>query len=276
MKSRESSAVLQYWLREPTLHFFAIAAIIFAVYALNQSQTENVIEISQSEIDARIFLQELNRGAELTDAERDFITSTLIEERILVEEAKKMGLDNDARINDMLAQKMRHVLSGNVIQPSDDDLQGHYQRYRQSYEIPARLTAEELVFNSRDPLRPEVRQALAENAEPSRLLEMETGTVSPLPDVHAIDLANIFEPDFSAQVFQADVGQWVGPFISNRGQHWLRVQSTLPATLPSLSEIIDRVRMDWIVEEEDRLLQLEVDALWESYSITINQDQPSK
>ena len=55
------------------------------------------------------------------------IEETLINDYILVMEAYELGLQNDARINDILAQKMRHVLSGNVIQPTDQQLEDFYQ-----------------------------------------------------------------------------------------------------------------------------------------------------
>ena len=38
------------------------------------------------------------------------------------------------------------------------------------------------------------------------------------------------------------------------------------------SEIIDRVRLDWIGAEEELRLQQEIDKLWERYSIVIIDD----
>ena len=115
------------FLREPTLHFLLIAALIFGLYAITQSSNDNVLEIDQREIDARIFLQEMNRGEALSEEQKQFISALYIEEQILVREALEMGLDNDARIHDILAQKMRHVLSGNIIQPSPAELTAYYQ-----------------------------------------------------------------------------------------------------------------------------------------------------
>ena len=109
-----NTSLLQKLIREPTVHFFIIALLIFALYAITQSGNENLLEIDQREIDARIFTQELSRGEELTQEQRELVTAFYIEEQILVREALSMELDNDERIHDILAQKMRHVLSGNL------------------------------------------------------------------------------------------------------------------------------------------------------------------
>jgi len=263
-------SILQKLLQEPTVHFFVIAGILFALYGINKSNSGNVLEIEQSEIDARLFLQEMSSGQALSDEQREYITASYIEEQILVREAKAMNLDDDARINDILAQKMRHVLSGDIIQPSVAELQNYYADNAERYLTQATVSTDELVFDSRDPLPDSVTDLLQAGADPEAMLALSPGNVAPLPNVNRIDLANIFAPDFADRVFAAEVGQWIGPFTSNRGQHWLRVQQSSPARTPALEEIEDRVRLDWIADEEESRLQLEIDRLWERYTILIN------
>ena len=256
-------------LREPTLHFFAIAVVIFALYAILQSRGDKVLELDQREIDARIFMQEMARGDSLTEEQRQLIASLYVEEQILVQEAITLGLDNDARIHDMLAQKMRHVLSGGIIQPSETELQVHYEANLSRYETLPTVSVDELVFNTQDTLSEDLISLLVAEAEPQQLLALEQGNSSPLPRVNHIDLSNIFEPEFADTVFAASIGQWSGPFFTNRGQHWLRITERVDARLPSLSEISDQVRLDWITEKEEALLQVEVDKLWDQYTVVI-------
>ena len=251
-------------------HFIALAALLFGVYGVSSLGGGEVIEISQQDINARIFMQELSSGRELTQQEQDQIASRYIEEQILVREAVKLDLDNDARIHDMLAQKMRHVLSGDVIQPDSAELREYYEVNRDRYTTMATITVDELVFDSRDELAAEVTGLLTAGGDPDDILTIESGTVSPLPRVNRLDLANIFSDEFSERIFAASVNEWVGPFVGNRGQHWLRVRERAAAELPDFEEIADRVRIDWIATEEDRLLQVEVDRLWDNYVIVIN------
>lgn len=266
--------LLQKVMREPTVHFFIIALFIFTLYAITRSGSENLLEIDQREIDARIFMQELSRGEELTLEQRELVTAFYIEEQILVREALSMELDNDERIHDILAQKMRHVLSGNIIQPTDDELREYFEENSARFETPASLTLDELVFDSRDPLEGSIVAALQQGADSDTLLSMSQGTVAPLPNVNSVDLANIFEQEFADRVLAADLDEWQGPYVSNRGQHWLRVIEHTPAGIPALEEIADLVRLEWISAEEEIRLQQEVDKLWNEYTIVINNSEP--
>jgi hypothetical protein len=259
--------------QEPTVHFFVMAVVIFAVYALSQSNSENVLEVDQREIDARVFMQEMAAGQPLNEEQQQFVASSYVEEQILVREAIALGLDNDARIHDMLAQKMRHVLSGEVIQPSQNELSAYYQDNLERYRTLPVVSVNELVLNSRDELPAAAQALLDSGADAETVLAESAGNEAPLPNVNRIDLANIFSPEFSQQVFDADFETWVGPFASNRGQHWLMVVERREANLPPLSEITDRVRLDWIAEEEEILLQQEVDKLWDQYTIIVTNEE---
>jgi hypothetical protein len=269
-----NTSLPQKLMREPMVHFLVIALIIFAAYAIAQSGNENHLEIDQREIDARIFMQELSRGEELSLEQRELVTALYIEEQILVREALSMELDNDERIHDVLAQKMRHVLSGSIIQPTDDELQEYYEENSSRFETPASLTLDELVFDSRDALADSIVDSLRQNADTDTLLSMSQGTVAPLPNVNSLDLANIFDQEFADRILAADLDQWEGPYVSNRGQHWLRIVERRPTNIPALEEIADLVRLDWITAEEETRLQQEVDKLWDEYTIVISNVEP--
>jgi hypothetical protein len=267
--AQQTPSIVRLLLHEPTFHFLVIALAIFALYWWSDRSNENLLEIDQREIDARIFMQELNSGEPLSEQQRDFITSSFVEEQILVREALALGLDNDARIHDLLAQKMRHVLSGDIIQPSDEELENYYLRYLDRYRVPPMVDLEEMVLDRREPLPADVLNMLESGSGSTDVLAQQRGDAAPLANVSEQDLRNIFDADFANRVFGATGGEWVGPFISNRGQHWLRVTSRNPERLPTLDEIRDRVRLEWITEEEEARLQDAIDELWSKYSVRI-------
>lgn len=271
--SSVSTPVYARIMREPIVHFFIIAVIIFALYTITQAGNENLLEIDQREIDARIFMQELSRGEELSAEQRDLVTAYYIEEQILVREALAMELDNDERIHDILAQKMRHVLSGNIIQPSAAELSVYYEKNRTRFETPATADFDELVFDSTGPLEASILTSIQQGAEADALMELSEGTVATLPNVNSVDLANIFDQEFANKVLAAELNQWQGPFISNRGQHWLRATQRNSAGIPALDDIADLVRLEWIAAEEEVRLQQEVDRLWDQYTIVINNSE---
>lgn len=254
-------------LQEPTLHFLGIAVLVFIAYAVLNSSEGKQLEIDPREIQARIFMREMATGNALSEAEQQAVRDAYIEEQILVQEALAMNLDNDARIHDLLAQKMRHVLSGDVIQPSDEQLQAFYEANAEQYRIAERLNLDELVFDTRESLGPELLSLINSGAAAREMLALEAGNVSSLDNATHQDLRNIFSAEFADQVFAAEIAQWRGPFLSNRGQHWLRIRERQAARLPTLAELRERVRLDWISIEEETLLQEKIDALRSEYEL---------
>jgi len=267
-----SSSPWQKALQEPTLHFVLVAVLVFAAYAL-MNEEEAVLELDGNEIQARLFLAELQAGQALSEDQQQAVVNSYVEEQILVAEALELELDNDARIHDILAQKMRHVLSADVIQPSDEELDAFYRGNEERYRRAATLTLDELIFNNREPVADALLALLNQGAEPNLLLQDTEGSVSDLAGATHLDLANIFSEDFADQVFAAENLSWVGPFVSNRGQHWLRIRTRREAQTPPLESITERVRLDWIASEEESRLQDEINTLRQRYVIVINEGE---
>ena len=268
MQSRHVSSISSL-LKEPLVHFVGLAAFVFVGYQAVQSEDEFIIEITQSEIDARISLSESSKGTTASPTLREEIKKLYLEEQMLVREALTLNLDNDARIHDMLAQKMRHVISGEIIQPNEDEIQAFYDENIDSYQTPRAIVAEEIIFETQEELSDPVKQLLIDGADPDTLLAAGKGSVNTLPRVNSSQLSNLFNVEFSDRVFNAKEREWIGPLESELGQHWLRVIRTEASRTPSLEEIRNRVRLEWINQEEETRLQREVDQLWEKYSVKI-------
>ena len=149
----------------------------------------------------------------------------------------------------------------------------YYEQNRTRFETPATADFDELVFDSTGPLEASILTSIQQGAEADALMELSEGTVATLPNVNSVDLANIFDQEFANKVLAAELNQWQGPFISNRGQHWLRATQTNPAGIPALDDIADLVRLEWIAAEEEDRLQQEVDRLWDQYTIVINNSE---
>ena len=259
-------------INEPTVHFFVIAVVVFIVYAISNLNGDDVIELDQREIDARILMQEMVSGQPLTSEQQEFITASYVEEQILVKEAVELGLDNDARIHDMLAQKMRHVLSGDIIQPTPAELESFYSSNSELYRAPATVSVDELILDTRNEIPIEIQTLISEGVNSDEILQMASGSSAPLPNANHLDLSNIFAPEFADAVFQSQGNEWIGPFSSNRGQHFLKIIERSEERIPPMAEIADRVRLDWITQEEEIRLQQEVNKLWDRYEIIINDD----
>lgn len=260
---------------EPTVHFVLLAGLLFAGFRITNPEVPPELLIDWQEIEARILITELNSGQPLDQQQRQAVEDAVIDDYVLVVEAYALGLENDPRINDMLVQKMRHVLSANVIQPTAEELQQYYQRNLALYQIPERISVEELVFATRETLPDEIVQQLQAGVLAADLNTPSLFTLSSLPRVTQRDLASIFSAAYADAVFGAADGLWTGPHVSNRGQHWLRITERFAATQLALEEIVDQVRLDWITEVEEQRLAEVVTELRQQYRITIS-NRPSE
>ena len=157
---------------------------------------------------------------------------------------------------------MLHVMSAEIIQPSTAQLSDFFSNNLSRYRQLALFDIEEVVL-SRDDLR---TAQLALAAEPS--------LGRPLPTLSERDLASIFSAEFAAQVVAShdtpEANNWTGPFLSNRGKHWLRVVTSTPETTPPFDEVAERVRLDWIAAEEEARQRQQVQKLVEQYNIVMS------
>jgi hypothetical protein len=250
--------------REPLFHFLLLAAALFALAALFGPGSD-VIEVSREEIEWRILQIEAEQGKRLTDDERRVVEEEYLDERVLVAEAQALGLAIDERIDDILVQKMLHVLSGDVIQPSDDELSMYYIGNLERYERSPTVTVDELVMAEGAPLPP----ALREGVEPEELPEGSIIGHRVMARLDLGDLGFLFGAEGADLIFGAADGAWVGAYRSVRGQHWFRAKERFAAETPPLEDIRDFVRMDWITEYEDRRLLSRVAELRARYTVIV-------
>ncbi len=160
---------------------------------------------------------------------------------------------------------MLHVLSGDVIQPSDNELAMYYLGNVERYERAPAVTIDELVVVEGDPLPP----ALLDGVEPE---DLPTGSAighRVMPRLDLSDLGFLFGAEGADLIFGADDGAWVDAYRSVRGQHWFRIKERFAAETPPLVDVRDFVRMDWITEYEDRRLLSRVAELRARYTVIV-------
>jgi hypothetical protein len=259
-----SEPLLRRVLREPLLHFVLLAAVLFALSALF-GRNDAAIEISQDEIEWRILQVEAQEGQRLTEEERLLVRERYIDERVLVREAEAQGLTADERIDDILVQKMLHVLSGDVIQPSDEELSAFYAGNFERYATQETVTVDEIVL----PIGAALPDVLRSGGEPADAADGGLIASRVMARLTLDDLAQIFGEESARAVFGAETGAWVDAYRSVRGQHWFRVRERADATVPPLEVVRESVRLDWIAEQEDRRLLARVAELRSRYRIVV-------
>jgi hypothetical protein len=255
--------VLDKAMREPLLHFAALAVALFVIGALVRPD-EDVIVVSRQELDWRIEQVEAREGP-LSPEERRLVEEAYIDERVLIREARAMGLEADERIDDILVQKMLHILSGDVIQPTEEELAAHYVENRDAYAVDAAVTVDEVVV----PADGELPGALLLGTPPEELPDGAFTSRRVMERLSFEDLAQLYGDDGAAAVMEAERGEWWEVQRSPRGAHWLRVRERFGETIPPLSVVRDAVRLDWIADREQARLLDRVAELRTAYTIEV-------
>ena len=249
--------------REPLLHFALLAAALFAVAAVVRRE-DDLIEVTRQELDWRILQVEAREGA-LNEEDRQLVEEAYIDERVLIREARAMGLDADERVDDILVQKMLHILSGDVIQPTDDELAAHYGANREAYATDAAVTVDEVVVAENAVLP----RALLEGTPPEQLPAGSVIGHRIMDRLTYEDLVQIFGEDGARIVSSAETGDWWEAQQSSRGRHWVRVRERFGSAIPPLDVVRDAVRLDWIAAQEQVRLLDRVAELRTNYTVVV-------
>lgn len=262
-------------LREPTLHFVLVALALFGVNATLRALHEpDVIEIDRGTVTARIAQIEATLGSRLTAEERSRVETDWVDTEVLAREARTLGLDRDPQVQSLLAQKMLDVLSADAIRPDHRELETYYLDHAERYADPATVTVDELVVGTSGPLPDDLRRQLERGVDPDRLSAEVPLQGGELARMTRDDLTRIFGDETASLVLDAPEGVWVGPHTTIRGQHWFRVTARTDATLLPLESVVQKVRLDWVAENERARLAERVEELRARHTVVFVGEVP--
>lgn len=248
-------------LREPLLHFLAIGAGLFLAFAIGGDSGEP----QKPHIDVRA--EDIARLAEgwqrtwlrpPTDDELTGLIDDFVKEEVYYRQALEMRLDHDDTIvRRRLRQKLEFLSEDLIaaIEPSEDDLQEFLTRNPETFRIESRIALSHVFFS---PERRgagtagDVRSALARLEGAERAAGDDLGDPLPLPvdfeAASARELQEMFGPQFASAVFRLEPGRWQGPIESAYGLHLVFVAEVEEGRLPTLDEVRDEVRREWLAE----------------------------
>jgi hypothetical protein len=261
--------------REPLLHFVVGGAIMFAGYALVNSEDGNIsgrepVQIGEGELR---WLKETWTNQWLREPstpELQGIVADLVTEELLAREAREMGLDaNDTIVRRRLAQKLKFLVedTAHLIEPTENALRQFYAANAIRFQTGAKVSFTQIYFSSerKDPTS-DAKVALAELQTTGRSKSRKTIGDRLLIDAqfYSTDeqtVANLFGPDFAQAVFALDSGVWSGPVRSGYGVHLVLVRDRAVAKHRPFEVVRDDVLKEWRQEREkathrDYLIQL--------------------
>ncbi len=268
-------AAAEWALREPLMRFLVIGAVLFAGISLVRAEQRPAITIDAAEIEQLVSYWRQQSHREPDRDELKAIINERVDEEVLAEEAKRLGLDRDDMIiRRRLAQKMAFASEDTVEipEPTEAELAAYYQANQARYAAPERVALRHVFFSDdRAEVSPPV--AASDALRALRAGGRVTGDPSMLPlsyaDVTIETLERDYGEAFAKAVAAAPVGQWVGPVESGFGLHLIRVESRQGRKVPPLAEVRDEVRIAWIEERRAVALREQLAELRRGYRIEV-------
>jgi hypothetical protein len=255
---RVSTIFLKRVLREPLVHFLALALLIFAGYGLVGADTDDkpdriVVTASKIEQMASVFTKTWQRSP--TAEELKGLIDDYVKEEILVRQALELGLDrDDTVVRRRLRQKMEflNTADAEALTATDAELGAYLEANAATFEIDPLLAFQQVFFNpqrrgdtiSRDAAS--ILEALLTNPATDLGVFGDPTLLPPdLPLSGKASIGQTFGDDFAEELSKAPLGQWSGPINSAFGLHLIRVTERVRGRVPALDEVRDAVAREW-------------------------------
>jgi hypothetical protein len=196
-------------LREPTLHFFILAAGALLAHRLvvGDPHTIELTPALKADLVRRCHDQ---LGRPPTSTEADACVASWKVDEALYREALRRGLDrDDPTVRTQLVKTLRErlMLQTRLPEPTEAELQRFLARHRSDYETPLIYEHEFVAFPKREPgaerERAKSLRSLAAGATPASL-----GLRSTAANVNRERIEQEFGPEVAAQVQHLPMGQW--------------------------------------------------------------------
>ena len=251
--------------REPILHFFVLAGLLFAVEAYFASGQKTQIVVSQATADFLIRQREDLELRELDEAERADVVDAYVEDEILYNEAYQRGLDRgDSRMRRNMILKMRGLLTGEVAIPDEETLEDYFEQNREKFTRPARYDIQQIHFDANTPAPDDLDAFLADGGESQAGVQLRR-----MPRMSRMLIAGSFGPDVGPVVLAADDDAWRGPFDSGQGVYFFRVLARTPEVAAEFEDVRNYLQGDWMMERSRALIQAEVQRVLPEYDVII-------
>ncbi len=196
-------------LREPTLHFFVLAAALLAAQRCVAGDGRTIVITPALEADLVRRYQD-QMGSAPTSAQASAYIASWKTNEALYREALREGLDrDDPTVRSVLISKMREraLLQTRVPEPTEAELEQYLARHRDQFETPLSYEHEYVVFPKGEPgaaaNRAKVEGQLRAGATPASL-----GLRSTAANVDRERIEQTFGPEAADKIVHLPLGQW--------------------------------------------------------------------
>ncbi|WP_164658473.1 peptidyl-prolyl cis-trans isomerase [Tropicibacter sp. Alg240-R139] len=259
-------------LREPLVHFLALAGLLFVMQALFATDQRDLIVVDTQTQKFLFDQEEELQLRPLTDAEKTDIVDGFIEEEILVREAVKRGFSDSSRIRALLLQNMRFFIAGDLREPTEADLREFFAANSDKFESPPSFDLDHVMFKASGEVPQGLLNDLNTGSDPAGFGEVDMSFGRVLRYMDQRRLVQALGGETARQALEAlsKDRNWHGPFVSPTGSvHFLRVIKTNPPQLPDFDRARDWISAQWLADKSRQLLETELQSVRQDYQVEV-------
>jgi len=269
-------------IREPLVHFLAIAAMLFGIGVLRgegSGSPTNRIAITPGVVERLLQGFRLTWQRPPTESEFRGLVEDYLKEEVLYREALEMGLDRDDQIIRRRMRQKLEFLTADLVEsfePSEMELQAHLDANMDLYRQEAAVSFAQVYVGEREGAELDLARALSilaelrtdPNADPELMGDpfMYPATHR---DMRERDLLGVFGDEFAAQIVELSPGEWSGPITSAFGLHLAYLDALTLGRPSELAEVRDAVYRDLVSQRTREAEQLYFDGLLAQYTVTV-------
>ena len=269
-------------MREPLLHFLLGGLGLFLLFSL-VSDTNRVADdeilVSAGHIEHMVSVFEKTRQRPPSGEELRGLIDNYITEEILYREAKAIGLDQDDTIvRRRLRQKMEFLLDDfTVVEPSDEDLQLFLDDNPARFREDALISFNQVFLNEISRDKADAVLATLQSGTVTNPDELSESHLLPyrLDNASEAAIRAQFGDTFRIQLFDLDIGHWVGPVESPFGVHLVRIENIVAGRVPTLPEVRNAVEREWLADFRSTAQSEILEQMKVSYSVTVEMPEGS-
>jgi hypothetical protein len=267
-------------LREPLVHFLALGALLFALFAWKgggaAAGSERVV-VRAAQVDqlAAGFARTWQRRP--TDAELKGLVDDFVRDEVAAREAVALGLDKDDEVVRRRLRQKLELLSEDegAPAPTDAELEAWLGAHPNTFAQEPRLAFRQVLLSAtkRGAAAREDAEALLARLKGKPASADAAGDASLLPaeqpSASVSEVGRVFGEDFARAAMALEPGAWAGPIASPFGFHVVFVKRRDVPAAPGLADIRPLVEREVLAERKKRRLDAMYAKLLAKYDVKV-------
>ncbi|MDQ8207421.1 peptidylprolyl isomerase [Coraliomargarita sp. SDUM461003] len=256
-------------MKEPVVHFALIAFVMLGVHSIYQSFSKPEIVLTEAQVEQMKVAAEketLETGNQIETAQ---LVRTYIEDQILLEEALRRDLTESSQVKELLVELIRNELKPVLREPSDEELIELRQTTPEEYRFPPRLSFEHVSYRKDSTAIPDNLLAQLNSGKTPSGLGDPIRLANPLPLTYKPQLDRLLGEAVSDSLFELELGQWQGPYLTDRGTHFVRIIEKIgPMDMP-FEQVRRTLQSNWESAQQQAAVDAAIHELAKPYLIEV-------